>query len=405
MSYDNPVKRRVRSMLRKFVKKTILRHHSPKEVRVLCLPGPEAIEIFQIWDRLGVPRENVVAFERDPGAYRALVEKDLGITVFNLDVNHFLVSNVVLRHGPFHVVNLDYTGHLTWEVQLAIHALFSGRMLAPRSVLATTFMRAREQEAVKSRYISTIYGTGWLAHFLAEDIKRCLREGVHDERDAAEHALFLAGLDHIIRVANAILRAAWESKALDLLRMAIPCYIVDEALGLAGLKDSVTFFVGREQGCVSLRFGEEHPCSRCPFSRAGRCLNPLTWFSQERCEDVRVYETIKQLGVGDGAVVLFREWLRALPPVYVPERVLNVFYLSPRGNVPMLTSMFYFLFTSEAERRYGPRLRELLFRLAFYDLNANNIWLERVRVPKPKRKLRQEVLELIRKGKLKPLEV
>ena len=184
-SYDNPVKRRIRKYWRDFVRKTVLKYYRPREVRVICLPGPEALEVFQVWDRLGVPRENIWAFERDPEAYRALKEKELGVRLFNMDVNEFFMEKEP-DEGPFHVINLDYTGQFTWEVEMGMTMMFRKEFLAPRSVLLTTFVKAREGRKMRDRYAMEFYGTGWLAYYMAEDIRRCLREGVHTREEVEE---------------------------------------------------------------------------------------------------------------------------------------------------------------------------------------------------------------------------
>ena len=53
-SFDTLIKHRVRAEYRDFLRKTVLRHKKPDELKVLCLPGWEAIEVYDVYDKLGV---------------------------------------------------------------------------------------------------------------------------------------------------------------------------------------------------------------------------------------------------------------------------------------------------------------------------------------------------------------
>ncbi len=107
-SFDTPVKRRVRAEYREFLRETVLRHKKPGEVKVLCLPGYEAIESFEVYDRLGIPRRNVYAAEWDKEAFERLKARNLGINVWHGDVFDYLgyagLERIKAAHSEFTIL-------------------------------------------------------------------------------------------------------------------------------------------------------------------------------------------------------------------------------------------------------------------------------------------------------------
>ena len=68
-SYSMVVKKRSRTFFRKFILKVKKFKRYPDKVRVLCFPGKEGLEIFEVYDRIGVKRSNIVCLERDKKTY------------------------------------------------------------------------------------------------------------------------------------------------------------------------------------------------------------------------------------------------------------------------------------------------------------------------------------------------
>src|SRR5947209_14808524 len=99
-SFDTLIKHRVRAEYRDFLRKTVLRHKKPDELKVLCLPGWEAIEVYDVYDKLGVPRQNIYGVEWNEEAYRRLRKKNLGINVWYGDVFQYFWEAAVNPKCP-----------------------------------------------------------------------------------------------------------------------------------------------------------------------------------------------------------------------------------------------------------------------------------------------------------------
>ena len=63
---------------------------NPKDLKVLCLPGPEALEIKEVYDRLGIPRENIFGVEIDKKRFDYLQTQAEGARLFNEDILSYL---------------------------------------------------------------------------------------------------------------------------------------------------------------------------------------------------------------------------------------------------------------------------------------------------------------------------
>jgi hypothetical protein len=114
-SFDTPVKRCVRAEYREFLRTTILRHKKAKDVKVLCLPGHEAVEIFEVYDRLGIPRKNIYGVEWKAESYKLLKAQNLGINLWKGDVFDYL-GHVGVEASRRKGTVRDETGHMKAEV-------------------------------------------------------------------------------------------------------------------------------------------------------------------------------------------------------------------------------------------------------------------------------------------------
>lgn len=104
---NDSAKARSRDMVRDMISRTLLQFRKPSQLQVLCFPGVDAAEIYQVYDPLGIPRENVTGLERDPKVAHELEKKKLGIRIINHDVVDYIAAQD--RIG-FDIVSLDYTG-------------------------------------------------------------------------------------------------------------------------------------------------------------------------------------------------------------------------------------------------------------------------------------------------------
>ena len=76
---DDWAKAKSRDLVRDVIERNLLRIRKPKDLQVLCFPGIDATEVFQVYDSLGIPRENITGLERDPYVAEQIERKNLGI--------------------------------------------------------------------------------------------------------------------------------------------------------------------------------------------------------------------------------------------------------------------------------------------------------------------------------------
>ncbi|MFB6196911.1 MAG: hypothetical protein ABEI52_01405, partial [Halobacteriaceae archaeon] len=111
-SYDNdPAKRKSRKKLKDVIEETLLENYHLRagDLHVLHLPGPQSMEVKQVYDELNIPRANIVGIERDPEAARQAREETPGIQVINRDLDNFLDED----DRPYDIISLDLTGNIS----------------------------------------------------------------------------------------------------------------------------------------------------------------------------------------------------------------------------------------------------------------------------------------------------
>jgi len=150
-----PIKLRWRKKLRRFIRLTTLKYYDPKEVKVLCLPGAEAFEIYQIYDRLGIPRGNVYAVEKDPIAYEKLKSRRLGINLYFGDI-YDIIHDMFIGSERFHVISLDFCGYFKMYHLLLLGLIFHNELLLHRGTLALNFLAMRERIIEQNLYHRTL---------------------------------------------------------------------------------------------------------------------------------------------------------------------------------------------------------------------------------------------------------
>ena len=113
-------KAKSRDLVKDMIQKTLLKFRKPEELSVLCLPGIDAEEIFQVYDALGIPRKNIVGVERESDIADALEQKDLGIKLFKGDLEDYINEQPII---DFDVVSLDYTGIVSLAQILTLRSI------------------------------------------------------------------------------------------------------------------------------------------------------------------------------------------------------------------------------------------------------------------------------------------
>ena len=124
-----------------------------RNARVLCFAGREALEVFEIYDALGVPLKNIVCLEKNRRAYNELVRRNQGFDIRLQTLDEFIDSP---GQGRFDIVSLDFTGQLgTYEN--SINRLVKRGFLEDDAIVFTNFCGAREADATQGYY--------WAARF------------------------------------------------------------------------------------------------------------------------------------------------------------------------------------------------------------------------------------------------
>jgi len=139
---------RTKELARKKLKGFVEKHYSQSErkgLKVLTMLGHEPHELEQIWDPLGVPRDQIYVIEGFPKAYNLLQQNNAYGT--NLlprqEVNDFV--NGEGADQTFDIINLDYQGPVNRTKQDTLRRIGYNGNLSDKSVLATWFLGRHEK--------------------------------------------------------------------------------------------------------------------------------------------------------------------------------------------------------------------------------------------------------------------
>lgn len=154
-SYNDPVKKLSRVKLREFIKDNL---NVPLEkARVVCFPGAEikgeeGLEIKEIYDPLGIPRENIVGLENNPKSAKRLEAANLGIDVIRCDaLNYFERTD-----KSFDIINLDYTGQMTWKETDTTRNIVGRGIIDKFGIYCTNHFIKREGANMKRTFLEKI---------------------------------------------------------------------------------------------------------------------------------------------------------------------------------------------------------------------------------------------------------
>ncbi len=158
-SYNDAVKQESRAKLKGFVKKNLLSHMSPRDVRVVCFPGAEvdgeeALEVKEVYDSLGIPRENVMGIEYDAKNHERLKNAGLGIRFTDrpMDAYDFFKTT----SEKFDVISLDYTGQRTWKERDIARYIAGKGLLGNGGIYCTNHSANREGVKMKKGLLSVM---------------------------------------------------------------------------------------------------------------------------------------------------------------------------------------------------------------------------------------------------------
>ncbi len=141
IDYQYPAKHRMRHLITQGIR-TWVPHL--RDARVVCFPGAQALEIFEVYDVLKIPRSNITGIERDDCVFAQLEELKLGINLF-----HGEASDFFSKPEEFDVVSLDYTQLPSLETIRIVRRLFNERRFARKSFLYTNFYSSRINDFTK----------------------------------------------------------------------------------------------------------------------------------------------------------------------------------------------------------------------------------------------------------------
>ncbi len=113
---DDWAKEKSRQLVKSVIERTILKKKRPEEIKVLFFPGIDAREVFEVYDLLGIPRNNMIGLERERDIADAIDRKNLGIQIIRNEKGkplsleeHFTRE----KQLDYDVVSLDFIGPLS----------------------------------------------------------------------------------------------------------------------------------------------------------------------------------------------------------------------------------------------------------------------------------------------------
>lgn len=166
-SFRNDKKKELhRQKVKEFVKK----HYSKerlKELRVLCLPGRELIEMEQIWDPLGVRGSNVTAAEinnecADEIRHRNKDRTKKGlepVEVYEGDVSNLIASS----HRPWDGIFLDVYSNFSRKWSTVIGMIAKNRLIKPDGFFVFNTLGSREGPKRQRDYLDRMQSSRALA--------------------------------------------------------------------------------------------------------------------------------------------------------------------------------------------------------------------------------------------------
>tara|TARA_Y100000310_G_scaffold306362_1_gene347439 strand:+ start:5108 stop:6670 length:1563 start_codon:yes stop_codon:yes gene_type:complete len=148
--YNDPAKELSRLKLRRFISKEVLPYRRAKDVKILCFPGAEheydvALELLQVYDPLGIPRENIVGLENSHKRRKRLRKANLGI-----EISHKNALKYFTEHDKvFDVISLDYCGQKAQHIVDTVRKIGYKKLIRPPGVLAINTFAGREPKSLQ----------------------------------------------------------------------------------------------------------------------------------------------------------------------------------------------------------------------------------------------------------------
>lgn len=148
-SYNDPVKQAAREKLLQFASKN-LDYKRSRDIKVVCFPGAEkdgeeALEVKEVYAKMGIPPGNITGLEKDPLIAQRLRNANLGINVIeNYDWDFFSRTNT-----KFDIISLDYLGQQTQKQLETLEIIARRGILNHGGILCTNYSAKREGKPQK----------------------------------------------------------------------------------------------------------------------------------------------------------------------------------------------------------------------------------------------------------------
>jgi len=146
-TYDFDSKAKARGKLKEFIETVYTSPYKRKNLKVLTMCGHENVEFDQVWDPLGISRENIQIIESDYEAYNLIKQNNLGcrITDYPMSDLDFLSRT----NQNFDIINLDYMGTFDKAKRDSLRYIAGRRILKNKGLLATWYSGRRENGGSK----------------------------------------------------------------------------------------------------------------------------------------------------------------------------------------------------------------------------------------------------------------
>jgi hypothetical protein len=146
--YDGVAKQRSRVKFRKHIKAFFKRSDFSK-LKVLCFSGEEALEVKEVYDKLGFCRPNITILERDVKVFNNLKRTPAlsGCRILNTSFGDFVGK----CDEKFDVLSLDFMGQIISE-EKNIFNIYKADMAEDRHILLTNFCGARDAQSTQALY-------------------------------------------------------------------------------------------------------------------------------------------------------------------------------------------------------------------------------------------------------------
>jgi len=185
--YGCKAKQEVRGKLKTFVESVYPSREFRKNLKILTLLGPNDYELRQIWDPLGISRENITSVERDPAVYEEVQNKNLGINLVRGTLEDFVEDT----SEKFNILNLDYTGYFSFAKQNTLIDIARKSIIGREGIVATWYSGRREdKESLKFLNDWPVANLEWIKHlhnnFAYDRIKKKFEEIIRKKENSIE---------------------------------------------------------------------------------------------------------------------------------------------------------------------------------------------------------------------------